>query len=447
MFVAKAPSVPDLIAKLGPDAVGNVIGNNNIDYAGDKYIHWDKLRHLDPPEGLNRDEWWLGIKFRRMAELRFLPLTDPEGAPFTYGLPDTVLRHLHHIDQRYSGEVAMDEVVTSEREGGQRFLVNSLMEEAIRSSQLEGATTSRKVAKEMLRTGRQPRNRSERMISNNYRAIQFMREEMGDTLSSGSVLELHRILTEGTLDNPSAAGRLQRPDEERVAVYDRDDEDQPIHRPPPAEQLVERMDRLCAFANEDDNGEQFIHPVVRAILLHFWLAYDHPFEDGNGRAARILFFWAMHRRGYRLIEYLPISPILRKAPSKYTRAFMETEKDSGDTTYFLIHQLKTIERALDAHDVYLQRKIAEIRNVERLLQDVDDFNHRQLALLTDAIRHPDGSYSFSSHAASHRVTHETARSDLSALAERGLLTLRRKGRQFTFEPAADLATRLKESPA
>ena len=180
MFVAKAPSVPDLIAKLGPDALGNVIGNNNnINRADDEYIHWDKLRHLDPPEGLNRDEWWLGIKFRRMAELRFLPLTDPEGAPFTYGLPDTVLRALHHIDQRCSGEVAMDEVVTSEREAGQRFLVNSLMEEAIRSSQLEGATTSRKVAKEMLRTGRQPRNRSERMISNNYRALQFMREEMG----------------------------------------------------------------------------------------------------------------------------------------------------------------------------------------------------------------------------------------------------------------------------
>ena len=80
----------------------------------------------------------------------------------------------------------MDEVVTSERQAGQRFLVNSLMEEAIRSSQLEGATTSRRVAKEMLRTGREPRDRSERMIANNYRALQFMREEMGGTAQSWS---------------------------------------------------------------------------------------------------------------------------------------------------------------------------------------------------------------------------------------------------------------------
>jgi Fic family protein len=240
---------------------------------------------------------------------------------------------------------------------------------------------------------------------------------------------------------------LQQPGEDRVAVYDRNEDEQPIHTPPPAEELPKRMDRLCAFANEDDDSERFVHPVVRAILLHFWLAYDHPFEDGNGRTARILFFWAMQKRGYWLIEYLPISPILRKAPAKYTRAFMETESDGGDTTYFLIHQLETIERALDEHDVYLQRKIAEVRDIERLLHDVDGFNHRQLALLTDAVRNPDSVYSFSSHAASHRVTHETARSDLSSLGERGLLLQRRKGRRHTFEPPPDLAERLKESPA
>lgn len=447
MFVANAPTVPELLEELGPDALGRVIEAQSGLPPDDKYVHWDKLRHLQPPKGMSNDEWWLGIKFRRIAALRLLPLATPDGTPFTYGLPDVVFRHLHHIDQRCSGEVAMDEVVTSERQAGQRFLVNSLMEEAIRSSQLEGATTSRKVAKEMLRTGRRPRNRSERMIVNNYRALQFMREDMGDALSPDSVLELHRILTEGTLDDPAAAGRLQQPGEDRVAVYDRDEDDGPIHRPPPADELPQRMEKLCAFANEDEDDEQFVHPVIRAILLHFWLAYDHPFEDGNGRTARILFFWAMQKRGYWLIEYLPISPILRKAPAKYTRAFMETETDSGDTTYFLIHQLRTIERALDEHDGYLQRKITELRSLEQLLHDADGFNHRQLALLTDAVRHPHSTYSFSSHAASHRVTHETARSDLSSLADRGLLTQRRKGRRYVFDPVPDLPERLRESPA
>jgi Fic family protein len=447
MFVAKAPTYADLVAKLGDGAVSRALREMRAADTSDSYVHWDKLQHLEPPGNLSSEEWWLGIKTRRGAEARTLPLRSTEGNYFSYGLPDLVLRRLHRIDQRASGEVAMGEVVTSERQAGQRFLVNSLMEEAIRSSQLEGATTSRRVAKEMLRTNREPMNRSERMIANNYRALRFMREEMGETLSVDDVLELHRIVTEGTLDNPSAAGRLQQPGEERVAVFDRDDDDQPIHEPPPAEQLPERMRLFCDFANESGDGDRFIHPVVQAILLHFWLAYDHPFEDGNGRTARILFFWRMQRHGYWLIEYLPISPIIRNAPAKYARAFMETESDENDATYFLIHQLDVIERALDRHDVYIQRKIAEVRDVERLLQDADGLNHRQLALLTDAVRHPDGVYSFDSHAISHRVTHETARGDLGDLANRGLLTQRRVGRRYIFEPVSDLAERLKESPA
>jgi Fic family protein len=273
-----------------------------------------------------------------------------------------------------------------------------------------------------------------------------MREEMGTNLSPDGVLELHRILTEGTLDDPTAAGRLQRPGEERVAVFDRDD-GKPIHIPPPAEQLPERLRLLCEFANAGDEEERFVHPVVRAILLHFWLAYDHPFEDGNGRTARILFFWLMHARGYWLVEYLPISRLIRKAPARYARAFIETETDGGDTTYFLIHQLEVVERAIADLHLYLQRKIAEMRDVESLLLDDERLNGRQLALLTDAVRHRDGSYSFESHAASHRVSHETARSDLRHLVDRGLLVQRRKGRKHLFEPAPDLPERLRESGA
>jgi Fic family protein len=446
MYLERAPEYRELAAELGMDALSGVIQALGRDHQAGEYPHWDKIRHLQPPEGFSLQEWWLAIKVVRTAEMRLLPLHDPEGKPFSYGLPDLVLERLHRIDQRCSGEVAMDEVVTSEQQAGKRFLVNSLMEEAIRSSQLEGATTSRRVAKEMLRTGRPPKNRSERMIANNYRALQFMREEMGDRLTPASILELHKIVTEGTLDDPSAAGRLQQPDEERVAVFDRDD-GPPVHIPPPAEQLPERLRLLCAFANEETNEARFVHPVVRAILLHFWLAYDHPFEDGNGRTSRILFFWLLRKQGYWLVEYLPISKFIRKAPAQYGRAFLETETDSRDTTYFILHQLKIIEKAIDDLHLYLKRKIAEVRDVELLLQGSDGLNHRQLALLTDAVRHPEGAYSFKSHATSHRVTHETARLDLTHLVELGLLVKKRKGRQYWFEPVADLPRRLKESAA
>jgi Fic family protein len=443
VYVAPAPSVNELIEKLDTDAVMDAMVASADVVPRDSYPHWDKLRYLAQPRGLSSEQWWLKVKLARGDEFRRLPLTDKEGNPFGFTLPDIVLRHLHHVDQRCSGEVGMDEVVTSEREAGRRFLVNSLMEEAIRSSQLEGATTSRVVAKEMLRSGRAPHDRSERMILNHFRALEFMREDMGNELTLDSILELHRIVTEDTLRDPAAAGRLQRPGEPRVAVFDRDGED-PVHIPPPAEQLPERIELLCKFANEGD-GEPFVHPVLRAILLHFWIAYDHPFEDGNGRTARILFFWAMQSRGYWLAEYLPISRLIRNAPAKYGRAFMEAETDGGDTTYFLIHQLQVIERAIADLHVYLDRKVSEVRDVERLLQDHPSLNGRQLALLIDAVRRPSAIYSFESHARSHRVSNETARADLRALAESGFLSSRRKGRKHVFEPARDLPELLRES--
>jgi Fic family protein len=445
VFVEQAPSVTELFEKLATDEAVAALRTSVDGRTDGRYLHWDKLKRLDPPEGLTAEQWWFKIKLARDDELRPIPLTGPEGASFSYGRLDTMDRSLHHIDQRCSGEVAMDEVVTSEKLAGRRFLVNSLMEEAIRSSQLEGATTSQRAAKEMLKSGREPRDRSERMITNNYRALQFMRDEMGEKLSPDLILELHRVITEDTLEEPAAAGRLQRPDEERVAVFDRDD-GEPIHRPPPAAQLPERMRLMCDFANQGEESEPFIHPVIRAILLHFWLAYDHPFVDGNGRTARILFFWLMRTRGYWLAEYLPISKFIRAAPTQYARAFVETETDGGDTTYFLIHQLQVIERAIDDLHVYLQRKVAEVRDMERLIQGTDYLNGRQLALLTDSIRHPDLTHSFESHASNHRVSHETARADLHQLEQRGLLSRRRRGRKHIFEPAPDLAKRLKESP-
>lgn len=412
-----------------------------------QYLHWDKLRRLAAPEGLSGEEWWWRIKvLERRPTMRDLPTVDKNGAAFKYSLPDLLLRSLHHVDQRCAGEVAMDEVVTNDRQARSRYLVNSLMEEAIRSSQLEGATTSRRVAKELLRSGREPKDRSERMIFNNFRALQFMRNEMGGSLTPDAVLELHRIVTDGTLKEPRAAGRLQQPGEERVAVYDRDD-GRRVHVPPSAEELPERLSRLCDFANEGEDSKQFVHPVIRAILLHFCLAYDHPFEDGNGRTARILFFWSMREHGYWLVEYLPISKILREAPAQYERAFLETETDEGDTTYFLIHQLQVIEQAIKELHRYLARKMGEIKEVEELLQGGAGFNHRQLSLLSDALRHPDRSYSFGGHAEIHRVTHETARADLARLRDRGLLNSRRVGREYLFEATADLPERLRESGA
>ncbi len=404
------------------------------------YRHWDTLRHLTAPDGVTHEEWWAGIKLARQAVARQLALADARGAPFTYCMPDAAQELVHFIDQHASGVIAMPELMTADESARHRFLVNSVIEEAIRSSQLEGASTSRVVAKQMIRSGRTPRDRSEQMILNNYRGMEFIRTENPQALTPDFVLTLHRILTDETLDDSADAGRLQSADEARVAVWEGD---RVVYSPPPAEQLEERLLQMCHFANGGDETEGFLHPVVRSVLLHFWLAYDHPFVDGNGRTARALFYWSMKKHDYWMTEYLSISRIFREAPSQYGEAFVLTELDERDTTYFILYHLATIRRAIDEARAYLQRKMQEVREVESVIRGRDDFNHRQLALLSDAIRNPQARYTFRSHSMSHKVTHQSARTDLLSLMDRGFLRRRRVGRQHVFAPVRDLVERLR----
>ena len=319
-------------------------------------------------------------------------------------------------------------------------IYDSLVEEAITSSQLEGASTTRRVAKEMLRTKRPPRDQNEIMIRNNYLAMQRVCKLRGQPLTEALLLELHTILTTGTLDDSSASGRFRLP-EEPVKVYDNNNEI--LHTPPDAGELPQRLGAMLDFANGKTPG-YFLHPVVRSIILHFWLAYDHPFVDGNGRCARTLFYWSMLRQGYWLCEFLSISQTIRKAQVKYERAFLYTESDENDLTYFILYHLDVIRRSIHELHEYISRKSQAVRQTQKMMRASGTLNHRQLALLTHALRHPDAEYSMRSHRVSHNVTNQTARTDLYDLVDRELLTRRTIGRTFYFYPAADLDRRIKE---
>lgn len=408
-----------------------------------EYFHWDKLRHLSPPKDLSVEEWWLAIKLARTSLYRPLPFTDKHGRHFQYAMPDSVLKLLHKADRDASAQIQAAEQIANPQTRD-TYLISSLIEEAITSSQLEGASTTRKVAKEMLREGRKPRTRSEQMIFNNYRAMQFIRDISHEELTPAAIFELHRILVDETLDDASAAGRLRREEEDIHVVDTRDSE--VLHTPPAASELKNRLAKLCAFANDRD-AETFMHPTIRAIILHFALAYDHPFTDGNGRTARALFYWSMLHQGYWLIEYVSISRILKSAPAEYARAYLYTETDDRDVTYFIVHQLDVLLRALTDLQKYLARKINEVQEIEetirksRLLQN--ELNHRQITLLGHGLRHPNALYRIEGHRKSHNVTYETARTDLLALADLGLLEKYRSGKAFIFMAPANLASRLR----
>ena len=69
------------------------------------YVHWDKLRHLQPPNGLTSEQWWITTKIARRSLYRPLPFLSKENIPFKFAIPDVVLQKLHYIDRQTGNSI------------------------------------------------------------------------------------------------------------------------------------------------------------------------------------------------------------------------------------------------------------------------------------------------------------------------------------------------------
>lgn len=400
-----------------------------------KYRHWDKIRIIAPKrlsetgEGIDPELAWLHIKLIRKSMYRGLPLQGAAGQPVVFTIPDAVQQELMMIDRELGGNLVSDDDRPLDRRDRERFILTSLIEESIASSMLEGAATTRREAAAMLRAQRAPRTRGERMVMNNYLAIRFIREHLSTPMSPEFLLEIQSLLTRDTLDDEREVGRLRTGDDDIVIS---DEFGEVLHRPPDAAELPARLHALCAFANEPVDSEPFVHPVVRASALHFQIGVDHPFCDGNGRTARAVFYWHMLRNGYWLFEYLPISRLIHKGPSKYGRAFRLCETDQYDLTYFLMYTARILSRARADLREHLRRKRDESDLASSLVTSAPGLNRRQRQVVLRAARNPQRVFTIAEHQSTFGVSYATANTDLNQLADTGYLARHRTGNRFEF---------------
>lgn len=425
----------DVFMLLADEEITSYIGRMNTNY-----LYWDELKYKTHPAKITVDMAWTLVKISRLSQMKHINLRSVTDSPFGYWLPDNVVRELHFIDQNATGQILVDEPSLGESDR-ERYIISSLMEEAIASSILEGAATTRKKAKQMLREGRKPQTRGELMIQNNYATMKKIKDRFSENLSVELLCEWQDLMTKGTLDDPSASGRLRRADE-HIQIIDLVD-GTVLHTPPPAEHLKERLKQLCEFANKSLDETSFIHPVIRGIILHFWLAYEHPFVDGNGRTARAIFYWYLLKNKYWLVEYLPISRIILKAPSKYKMAFIYSEKDQEDITYFIMFNLRAFHLSIEDLRKYVAKKQHELKDASKLVRRIPGLNHRQRELINHAIHHPDSIYTILHHMTIHGIVYQTARADLLGLGKKGILFKELDGRSYIFYPSQDLPKILK----
>jgi Fic family protein len=399
-----------------------------IDHANSKYLYWDEMIHRPPPEDVDEETLWMMIQFIRGLNSKKIKINGNDELSFRLSITDWAEEQLHFLDLNIGGSIKNANIPEEERE---QYLISSMMEEAIASSQIEGAATTRKIAKDMLRKSRKPRNRSERMIVNNYLTIQKILEIKDNDLTPEMVKDIQTSMTHGTLENRFMEGNFRNTND--IVVKD-SSTGEIIHDPPDYRLVPKFIEDLCSFANERYYGKEvFIHPIVKASILHFLIGYIHPFEDGNGRTARALFYWFLLRNDYWLAEFMAISRIIKRGPSKYSRAYIHTEKDNNDLTYFINYNIRILKMAWDDLNQYIEKKMKmKKRNDHDRLLINKGLNNRQIYVLRKLMKDPSAQFTVKEIMNTFSVVHQTARTDLMRLVEIGFLNKYEMGKTFNF---------------
>jgi Fic family protein len=374
-----------------------------------EYLYWEKIKYLGTKE-LPAETLWQIVKFSRLANAKFVQFGN---YTFIFKTSNYIQQLLHEFDMNFGGARPPSTTITERNK--QYYLLSSIMEEAIASSQMEGANTTRKVAKEMLRKQIKPKDKSQQMIYNNYNTIRFLSEQKETNLTPELLLEIHKRITEKTLDNLDDEGSFRKDDNIYVV---NGITGEVAHEPPSYTAIPVIINNLCSFANSDD---VFIHPIIKAIIIHFMISFLHPFVDGNGRTARSLFYWYMLRKGYWTTEFLSISRIIYKKKGQYEKAFLHTEHDGFDLGYFIQYNMNVIKEAFEELKIYLDRKSAE-NNALLEFKNIKGINERQAHILKMLEEKPGSIFECKNLINVLGVSIKTVRSDLEGLVQRGFLT-------------------------
>lgn len=393
-----------------------------------EYLYWDKIKNKTFPKNISKEEFWLLVKTIRKAQSMKSVIKDKSGNYFNWIKLPELEEFFHEIDLNTGGSLFISKKDVDEK-NKQKLISRGVMEEAIASSQLEGANTTRKVAKQFLREGRKPRNESEQMILNSYKTMQLIESEYKNKkMGLDVILELHGIITKDINSIPEKERGVFRKDEDKIIISDSYE----IYYEAPKMSFVKReFERFIKFAN-DDLSEPFVHPIIKAIMLHFWIGYLHPFTDGNGRLARAMFYWYLLKKDYWAFAYLPISKVIKESPIQYGNAYVYSEQDNLDLTYFVDYNIRKIKLSIKEFEKYLERKSKENLRMNKLSKTKYSLNERQIQLLQYLYGDKNEKTSLNIHMNIYQVAKMTAIKDLKSLEELKFLTSKKQGRNVYY---------------
>ncbi|GEP94288.1 Fic family protein [Chitinophaga cymbidii] len=401
-----------------------------------KYYYYDKWKYRAQEWGISPKKLWGTVKAHRRISNKRLTVGGLSALEFLIGSPSKIQQYLHEFDLNLGGSLQGEMIIPAEDKD--RYLISSLMEEAIASSQLEGAATTRKIAKQMLQSNRKPQNHAEQMIVNNYNAMQWIVKNRSTPITLPNIKHLHAVLTKSTLADTGEEGEFRKDDDVKVVDVQTG---AAIYTPPKAVDIDQLMAAFCDFANDKEKIDFFLHPITKGIILHFLIGYIHPFVDGNGRTARTIFYWYLLKHGYWLIEFMSVSRIILSSKAQYSRAYLHTEQDENDLTYFVHYNLRCIHLALEDLKRYIKRKSEEKQSAMNMLRSTS-LNERQIILVQEVMRVPTTYFTVKQVEIKFGISNQTARNDLNGLVTEGFFEERRLRNKSQYLPVKNFTKKI-----
>ena len=265
---------------------------------------------------------------------------------------------------------AAAKVLLTPQQSTQTYGLKAMEEEIASTLTIENIDYTRDSVRRIL-SGHAPKDESENRILGMKIGFDFISNPCNE-ISVSNIYTLYQTAIGAYVeeDDRLQPGQLYRNDD--VFVMGSKVE----HTGLPWKKLPEYMAELAAFINEDSE----IDDLTKAAIIHFYIAYLHPYFDGNGRMARLMHLWFLVRKGYPSALFIPLSEYVGKSKAKYYDAFTLAEDNariSGvmDVAPFVVYFTEEVYRKLgqslpDAHTVEAYQAVLERGGVTERERDL-----------------------------------------------------------------------------
>lgn len=206
------------------------------------------------------------------------------------------------------------------------------------------------------------------------------------------------------------------------------------YQAPPAERLDKEMKDFLIWW-EKSNGK--MEGFLRAAIAHFWFVTIHPFDDGNGRIARVLTDMALAQDEKLAMRFYSLSSQIMEERNDYYDVLEKCSKGKSDITAWLLWFLGCTDRAIQKSEMIIGNVLAKADFWQRFSQITMNERQRKVVnrLLDTGVGQFEGGLTTRKYVSLAKASRATAFREIANLVEKKVLIQdpKSKGRSVRYD--------------